>query len=68
MNAVINCASEKPPSPPRGYSYVHDSKLRQPCYFAATMSTTLLVAAAMAYGHLDFTVTGKPLGFPSNPV
>ena len=64
MNVVMNCASRKPSSLLRSYSYVHDSKLRQPCQFTAAMRTTLWVTTVMAYRHLYLTVTSKPPGFP----
>ena len=35
MKTVINYASGKPSDPLRGYSYVHDSNLRQPRQIAA---------------------------------
>ena len=37
MKTIINYASGKPSNPLRVYSYVHDSKLRQPRQIAATM-------------------------------
>ena len=41
MNTVISYASGKPSQPLRGYSYVHDSNLRQPREIAATMHKML---------------------------
>ena len=48
MNTVINYASGKPSDPLRGYSYVHDSNLRQPRQIAATMHKMLSVTAVLA--------------------
>ena len=52
MNTVINYASGKPSNLLRGYSYVHDSMLRQPRQIAATMHTMLSVTALIVYGRL----------------
>ena len=43
MNTVINYVSGKPSDPLGGYSYVHDSNLRQPRQIAATMHKMPLV-------------------------
>ena len=48
MNTVISYASGKPSDPLRGYSYVHDSNLRQPRQIAATMHKMLLVTTVLA--------------------
>ena len=48
MNTVINYASGKPSDPLRGYSYVHDSNLRQPCQIVATMHKMLSVTTVLA--------------------
>ena len=48
MNTVINYASGKPSDPLRGYSYVHDSNLRQPRQIAATMHKMLSVTTVLA--------------------
>ena len=48
MNTVISHASGKPSDPLRGYSYVHDSNLRQPRQIAATMHKMLLVTTVLA--------------------
>ena len=63
MNTVINYASGKPSDPLRGYSYVHDSNLRQPRQIAATMHKMLSVTAVLAQGRLYLTVTGNSPGF-----
>ena len=56
MNTVISYASGKPSDPLRGYSYVHDSNLRQPRQIAATMHKMLSVT------------TASPQDFPSHPL
>ena len=48
MNTVISYASGKPSDPLRGYSYVHDSNLRQPRQIAATMYKMLSVTTVIA--------------------
>ena len=48
MNTVISYASGKPSDPLRGYSYVHDSNLRQPRQIAATMYKMLSVTTVLA--------------------
>ena len=48
MKTVINYASGKPSDPLRGYSYVHDSNLRQPHQIAATMHKMLSVTNVLA--------------------
>ena len=48
MNTVISYVSRKPSDPLRGYSYVHDSNLRQPRQIAATMHKMLSVTAVIA--------------------
>ena len=48
MNTAINYASGKPSDLLRGYSYVHDSNLRQPRQIAATMHKKLLVTTVIA--------------------
>ena len=48
MNTVINYASGKPSNPLRGYSYVHDTRLRQPRQIAATMHKMLSVTTVLA--------------------
>ena len=47
MNTVRNYASGKPSDPLRGYSYVHDSNLRQPRQIAATMHKMLSVTTVI---------------------
>ena len=42
MNTVINYASVKPSDPLRGYSYVHDSDLRQPRQIAVLQTMTVI--------------------------
>ena len=69
MNTVISYASGKPSDPLRGYSYVHDSNLRQPRQIAATMHKMLSVITVLALGRLYLTVTGNPpQDFPSHPL
>ena len=48
MNTVINYDSGTPSDPLRGYSYVHDSNLRQPRRIAATMHKVLSVTTVTA--------------------
>ena len=48
MYTVISYASGKPSDPLRGYSYVHDSNLRQPRQIAAMLHKMLLVTTVMA--------------------
>ena len=64
MNTVISYASGKPSDPLRGYSYVHDSNLRQPNQISATMHKMLLVTTVIAYDRLYLTLTGNHPGFP----
>ena len=69
MKTIINYASGKPSNPLRGYSYVHDSKLRQPRQIAATMHKMLSVTTAtIRYGRLYLTVTGPPTPSPEFPL
>ena len=50
MKTVINYANGKPfdPLALRGYSYVHDSNLRQPRQIVATMHKMLSVTTVIA--------------------
>ena len=61
MNTVINYASGKPSDPLRGYSYVHDSNLRQPRHIAATMhkmlSVTTVIHVQWFYSVTKFTIS-----------
>ena len=48
INTVINYASGKPFDPLYGYSYMHDSNLRQPRQIAATVHKVLSVITVIA--------------------
>ena len=48
MKTVISYASGKPSDPLLGYSYVHDSNLRQPRQITATMHKMLSVTTVLA--------------------
>ena len=52
MDTIINYTGGEPSNPVRGYSYVHNSKLRQPRQIEATMHRMLPVTTATAYGRL----------------
>ena len=55
----MNYASGRPSDPLRGYSYVHDSNLRQPRQIAATMHKMLSVTTVIPYDRLYLTLTGS---------
>ena len=63
INTVISYASGKPSDPLRGYSYAHDSNLRQARQTAVTMYKMMWVTSVIEYGCLYLTVTGKRPGF-----
>ena len=66
MNMVINYASGKPSDPLCGYSYLHDSNLRQPHQIVVTLHKMLLVTTARVRSSIFNCDWKKKQDFPSH--